>query len=254
MLERLGEQEGRRLVLLLVAELVVPPFRPRCDDGEVLEPDAVARAEEDARELHARVRVVDRARVREDLHDGGELQQPREADDLDGNPSLGERVLERNEQTGLAAEHRDARPRLAVVVERDDVVADPGRLRLLVGDAGKLHLSVPVGAEGPELLVGVRALVLRDLLDHLVGGGEDPGPAPEVRVERKLLGRRSVRAREPLREPQQVEQARAAPGVDVLVGVADRRHREPLAEHTVEEVCLRDVRVLILIEDQRAEA
>src|SRR5205085_10341542 len=130
--------------------------------------------------------VVDGGGVRQDLRDRGELQQPREADELERNPSVAESVLERNKQTGLAAEHRDARPRLTVVVERDDVVADPGRLRLLVGDPGELDLSVPVGAERTELLVGVRALLLRDLLDDLVGGGEDPRPAPEVRVERKL--------------------------------------------------------------------
>ena len=61
----------------------------------------------------------------------------------------------------------------------------------------------------------------------------------------------AVGAAEDLRELEQVVQARAAPGVDVLVGVADRRHRVALSEERGHQHRLRVVRVLVLVEQDR---
>src|SRR5213076_2796406 len=77
---------------------------------------------------------------------------------------------------------------------------------------------------------------------------------PEVRVQRQLRGRRAVLTRELGREVEEVEQRRAPPRVDVLVGIADRRDREALAEQALDEPPLRDVRVLVLVEDDGREA
>ncbi len=82
---------------------------------------------------------------------------------------------------------------------------------------------------------------------------EDPGARAEVRVQRELRGLGPVGERELRAEVQQVPQARAAPGVDVLVGIADRRHRVALPEHGAHQDRLRVVRVLVLVEQDGAE-
>ena len=143
-------------------------------------------------------------------------------------------MLKGNEEPRLAAKHGHARPRCSLVVERDDAIADPRGLCLLVGEAREFHLAVSVRGERAELLVGIRALRVRERPDDRVGGCEDPRSRAEVRVQRQLLRGSPVRAREALGEPQQVEEARASPGVDVLVGISDRGDREPAPEHAVE--------------------
>ena len=116
-----------------------------------------------------------------------------------------------------------------------------------------MHLARAVLEPRDEPLVGVRPLRFGELRDHDVGRLQDPGARAEVRVERKLHGRRTVGARELLREVQQVEQAGAAPRVDVLVGVAHGRHRMSFAEHARDQLRLRDVGVLVLVEQHGAE-
>ena len=112
MLERLGEQERRRFALLLVlqTERVALQLRERRHARQVLVADAVPWAEQDLRERHARERIADGARVREDLDDLGQPQQSGEPQDLRRDLVFGERLLQREEQPARPAEHRDVRP------------------------------------------------------------------------------------------------------------------------------------------------
>ena len=77
--------------------------------------------------------------------------------------------------------------------------------------------------------------------------------------ERKLVYRGSLVAASPsalancFGNSSRLNRRRAAPGVDVLIGVADRRHRMTTAEDTRHQPRLRDVRVLILVEEHRGE-
>ena len=100
-LERFGEQEGLGLDVVLghvLEHQLRFPRREPGDEREVLEPDPVPRTEQDPGERHRGLRVVDRARVREDLDHLGLLQEPGEADDLDRHVVLVERALQETEQ------------------------------------------------------------------------------------------------------------------------------------------------------------
>ena len=119
---------------------------------------------------------------------------------------------------------------------------------------GDRDLALAVGRVGAELLVGIGPLRVRDGSDDRVRGGEDPGPGTEVRVQGEAGGRCPVRPGEPLGELQQVVERGAPPRVDVLVRVADGRHRMTLTEQGVHQVRLRDVRVLVLVQEHGAEA
>ena len=75
-----------------------PRWPSRASERDVLEPDAVARAEQDPRERDRRLRVVHGARVREDLDHLGLLEQAGEPEDLDRDAALLERPPEQPEQ------------------------------------------------------------------------------------------------------------------------------------------------------------
>ena len=166
---------------------------------------------------------------------------------------LRERLLQGEEQPARPAEHGDVRPLVAVVVQLEDVLGDPLGLLPLVGDPSDVYLARLVLDPGHQPLVGIRALLLGELRDHHVRCFEDPRSRAEVRVERELRRGRAVRASELLREIQQVEQARAAPRVDVLVGVSHRGHGMPVAEHAGDQLRLGDVGVLVFVEQHRTE-
>ncbi len=129
----------------------------------------------------------------------------------------------------------------------DAPVGDPLRLGPLVEHPHDAHLALAVGREGYEPFPR-RALRLGHRRDHRVGGGQDPRARSEVRIQRQLCGARAVGLREFLGEPEQVVQRRAAPGVDVLIGVADRGDRVAVAEERGHQLGLRDVGVLVFVE------
>ena len=138
-------------------------------------------------------------------------------------------------------------------MQRDHALRDPARLGPLVGAPRERDLALAVRRVGDELLLGVGPKPRRHGLDDRVGRSEDPRPRSEVGVERESFGGRAVGAGELRRELEQVVQGRAAPGVDVLVGVAHRGDRVPVAEHEPHQLGLGDVRVLILVEEHRLE-
>ena len=138
-------------------------------------------------------------------------------------------------------------------MQRGGTCGDPPRLAPFVGEPA--HLDQPFAVRGPgrERFVGVRALRRGDRGDHPVGGRQDARTRTEVGVQGKFARRQPVRAAELLLELEQVEEARAAPCVDALVGVAHGGHREAVSEGAGDEVRLGDVRVLVLVEHRRAE-
>ena len=96
-------------------------------------------------------------------------------------------------------------------------------------------------------------MVIGQCRDDGVGCGQDPRTRPEVHVQRQLLGGRAIDPAELRGELHQVEDAGAAPCVDVLIRVTDGRHGEAVAEHRVDELRLGDVGVLVLVEERRVE-
>jgi hypothetical protein len=181
------------------------------------------------------------------------VDQAREVHELRGHLHRTECELQRLEQPVGPAQDGHVAPRDAVRVQRAGAFGDALGLRDLVLVARDLDVPIAVALPGAQELVGVGALVRGQGVDHTVGRLEDPGPRAEVRVQRQLRGLGSVEERELRAEVQEVPQARAAPGVDVLVGVADRRHRMAVAEHPAHQDRLGVVRVLVLVEQHGAE-
>ena len=195
-----------------------------------------------------------RPRVREHLHDLGELEETREPEDLGRDASLVERLLEGEEQPRCPAEHGAVRPRRSPFVQRDDPIRDPAGLADLVFDPRDVHLAGPVLLPRDEPLVGVGSLRGGELADQHVGGLQDPCAGSEVGVQGELGRRPAVGLPELVGELEQVEQRCPAPGVDVLVGIADGRHGVAVAEHGGHQARLRHVGVLVLVEQHVHEA
>ena len=141
-----------------------------------------------------------------------------------------------------------------MLVQRDDAIRDPCGFLHLVRDACDVDLAGAVLLPGDEPLVRVGTLLRRELSDEDVGRLQDPGARAEVGVQGELGRVVAIGLPELVRELQQVEQRRPSPRVDVLIGVADRRHRMTVAEDTCHEPSLRHVGVLVLIEQHRREA
>ncbi len=254
MLQGLGEEEGGLLVVFpRLAPRVVLRFRPPGHERDVLEPDAVARTHEDAGQGDRGERVVRGPGVREHFDHLGEPQQAGEADDLGGHATLRERALEGIEEPGGPAQDGDLGPRRAAVVELRHPLRHPPRLVQLVAVRGQRDPARAVGLPGDQPLLRVGALGIGELPDDGVGRLEDRGTRPEV-GEQGLARRRTIVGRpEPFRELEEVVERCATPGVDVLVRVPDGGDRVPTAEEGLEEPCLGDVRVLVLVEQDRLE-
>ena len=128
-------------------------------------------------------------------------------------------------------------------LHRLDLLADPARLFLAVPMADQADLLALVGL-GPELLAEP-PLVARD---HARGGGEDMRGRAVV-----LLQPDHVRAGKILLEPQDVAHLGAAPAIDRLVVVADAADVPVPGRQQPQPQILRDVRVLILVDEDVAE-
>ena len=186
----------------------------------------------------------------------GSFSQPREPDELRRDARLVERASCSGTNSRLLR-HRTAKldhgsgSAPVASSDRADPLGDPRGLGPFVRQPDDLDLALAVRRPRHQLLAGVGPLFGRKRRDDAVGGGEDPGPGAEVRVQRQLPGLGAVRPAEPLGELEQVEQARPAPRVDVLVRIADGRDGEPLAEDLGDERGLGHVRVLVLVEQRR---
>ena len=89
--------------------------------------------------------------------------------------------------------------------------------------------------------------------DDRVRRGQDSRTRPEIRVERERRSGRAVLGCKAVLELEQVEEARPAPRVDALVGITHRRHGKAGSEDPRDEGSLSNVRVLVLVQQDRVE-
>ena len=255
MFEGLGEQERWRVLAVLASQRIVLVLGPCRHPSQVFEPDPISRPQQDPGQAHRSERVRHCAGVRQDLDHLGELEQSRQPHDLGRDPLLGEGLLQRDEQAAGPAQHRELGPQRlrTALVQLLDLPGDPLRLGPLVGERADLDLAFTERRPRLQPLLRVGPFRLRDPLDDPVRSREDPGSRAEVRVEGKPYRRRAVGAAEPLSELEQVEQRCASPAVDALIGVAHGRDREAAPEQPGDEVGLRHVGVLILVQHDGQE-
>ena len=186
MLQRLGEQERRLLVVAAIfAPRVVLALGPPGHQREILEADAVAGAHEHAGQRDRGGGVVRRTRVRQHLDHFRQPQQAGEPHDLGGDLAFRERLLQQEEQPRGPAQHRRLRPRRAAVVQGADLLGDPPRLGELVAVRRDRDLALPVGLERHEVLVGIGPLCGGQGFDDGIGGVQDARAAPEVGEQRQ---------------------------------------------------------------------
>ena len=227
------------------------------DEREVLEADAVPRAEQDARERDGGLRVLHGARVREHLDHLGQLQQPGQPDDLDGHAALAERPLQ-HAGTGGSCDtaprclDQAAPPSCSV----DGTVRDPASPPSIRRGAARCAPRPRRWADdGTSRLSGSGrcAVGQRRRSSRRPRPGSARPSGSSCTAAACVAGVPSAR-RELLREPEQVVERGAAPRVDVLVGVADRGDRVAAPNSAGHQLRLRDVRVLVLVEQHGSEA
>ena len=184
------------------------------------------------------------AQVGEDLADLGTVEEgPRAAHPV-RHPGGGEGLLEQHELGVGAGQHGERRPRTRRAVPPAQGSRDlPGLVGvgLVVGDGGE----GAVGAVGPQVrLVGTPPPVGQDGVGH-----------------RQHLARRAVvveeahdpGAPEPVGEAREVAGVGPVPRVDGLVGVADHAEVGAVAEPAGQQLVLRGVDVLELVDEQVPE-
>ncbi|MFK4545354.1 hypothetical protein RKD29_004950 [Streptomyces tendae] len=194
-------------------------------------------------------------RVLEDLADGdqvghlGQVQQPGEADDLDGDVAGDQRALDLGEVGRRPAQDGDLSGRRAGAHEVGDGVGDPADLLGVGAQQGAADHAVAFGAGGGAQGLHARVHGAQGL-GEAVGEVEEATAAAAVLAER-LTGRgSSVRVGEVFGEVVEVGDGGAPPAVDGLAGVAHGGHgmAGAAAEQTREEDALGHGRVLVLVE------
>ena len=159
----------------------------------------------------------------------------------------GERDKALLELAGLEAgahQDRDAAQCVALAVQRLDLVTGPARLLLGVPEAAHGNLVALAGA-GPQRLAEPAAIVI----DDPGRGGKDLRRRTVI-----LLQAHDQRAGEIALEFEDVLDLRAAPRVDRLVVVADAADVLVLLREQPQPQILRDVGVLVLVDQHIAEA
>ena len=183
----------------------------RVDAGDGAVADAAARGVEDPAQAHLVVGVDQHPQVGERVAHLLALVEAHPADHLVGLAGADEHLLEHAALGVGAVEDRDVAGPQPAVGELVDLVGDePGLVVLVVGDVADDALAV--AGVGPQLLL-LAALVVGD---DGVGGGEDGLGGAVVLLQQDRGGVGEV-----LLEVEDVADARAAEGVDRLVGVAD---------------------------------
>ncbi len=243
-----GDRRRARAPAPAPAELGGTPTQ----QAEVARPDRPPGAGEQGQQRRVRGHVVHQPQGRHDLRDLGQPEQPGEPDDLDGDVGVGQRVEHLGRVRVVARQHADPRPRAlgGPVVRRSHPVDERGQL-VDVGlvDGGRHHADERTVLR-VEALHGVERVVQRS--GQAVGGLEDAPVGASVHRQR-VRRHRPGRARERLREVEDVADGGTAPAVDGLVRVADRGHRVPVAEQPGQHDRLRDRGVLVLVEQHDPE-
>ena len=204
--ERLGEGEAHvaRVGVLPRQHVLEPPVVPGGPAGqpdEVPRADPPARAEQEPGQGDVGARVGHHAQGGDEVDDLGRLQQAGQADHLDRDAALLERLPQGAEEPlgpdkdGHVPPLRPGAVGQAGLVGANDLVGDERRLGELVGEQGRPDLAV--GGAGPGHQRRPPAPLLGDPVDDRVGEGQDPRPRPEVGRQRQrhphdraLAGRR----------------------------------------------------------------
>ena len=206
--------------------------------------DAAARRVDDALEGEVVGRLADQAQIGQRVADFLALVEARAADHPIRQRQRDEALLELAGLEAGAHQDRDFAERVPLALQCLDLVADPARLLLGVPQRRARRLVALLGA-GPQGLAEPAAV----MRDDAAGGGQDLRGRAVV-----LLQPDDQRAREIVLEAQDVADLGAAPAVDRLVVVADAAQILVLLRQEPQPQILRDVGVLVLVDQQIAEA
>ena len=232
---------------LLHGIAVAEPRREPAQGVQVLHPDPPACASQQPQQFVPGAGIVD---DRQRAHQVGDLrldEQPADAEHVERNPALTQRVEE--EALGLAsAQQQRGRGRFAAAVaRRGEAGGEP------VGH-GIRFIEDRLGEHSRDRTLA-RVRRRTQGLDPDVRAPDENGSTIRFAMSRMWTPLRQLVARanrasagvEPSGELLEVRRARPAPAVDRLVGVPDRHHRVP-GEQLGEQVGLHDRGVLILVE------
>jgi hypothetical protein len=199
---------------------------------------------DDAIERQIIVRLMHHAQIGDCVADFGALIEARSPDHPIEQPDLVKPLLESEHLKARAHQHRDVVESAPAALLGLDLLADEARLLLVVPEARDAHPLARV-ALGPQRLAKARAIVR----DQPRGGAQDVAGRAVVALQAHHFG-----AGEVLLEAQNIADLGAAPAVDRLVVVADAGDvAVPLRQQPQPQV-LGDVAVLILVDQNRAEA
>ncbi len=126
------------------------------------------------------------------------------------------------------------------------VVCDERRLLTRRGQDVHSHLPRPI--TGRQQVAVLVATGPGDVADHSTRGGQQHLATAPAGGQRDCRRRSSVRRREPLREVEDAALGGTAEGVDRLVGIADDDEVPAAAGEQAEQLLLRRVAVLVLID------
>ena len=212
-------------------------------DGDVA--DLARRHRDDAREAQRVPRVEAEAHVGDQVLDLAPLPESNAADQPVGNATSGQHVFEGARLCVGAVEHREVgvTPVLRLAQALDLIGDELGLLDLVVS-LGRDHLLAP-GALGPQALGGALGIAA----DDAVGGVQDGLAGAVVLLEVHDMGVGVV-----LAELEDVADVGSAEAIDGLVVVAHDRDVAVLRRQQVDEDVLRAVGVLVLVDEDVAEA
>ncbi len=222
--------------------------------GQVAGADPPAGAGQEADQGGVGGGVVEDLADRHQVGDLGEVEQPGQAHDLDGQLAPDQGGLDLGEVRGRAAQDGDVARARAGAHQVGEAVREPVQLLGVGGQQGAAHHAVTLGARG-----GAQGLHARVALAQ--GGGEGVGEVEEAAAAAAVLaegvaaGRAAVGVGEVGGEVVEVGHGRATPAVDGLAGVADGGHRvaRAAAEEAGQEDALGDRGVLVLVEEDDRE-
>ena len=190
-----------------------------------------------ARRIHA-------AQICQRIADLGALEEARAADDAIRQPELDEAILDLAHLRRDAHQHGDLRQRVAVGLQRLDLLADGARLLT----------RIPGPGDG-DLLAGL-VLCMERLAetafiegDEMRGGGEDMPGGAVIALQPHHGGAGKI-----VLEAQDVVDFRPAPAIDRLVVIADTGQVLALLRDQPQPEILRDIGILILVHQHVAEA
>ena len=189
-------------------------------------------------------RLADAAKIGERIADFGALIEARTADDAIGNADRDETLLEFPHLKRGTHKNGHLVERMVLVLELFDLLGHQPGFLFRIPRAGDGHFlaMLAIGEQRlakPALIVG----------DEMRGGGEDVPGRAVIALELD-----HGRAGKIMLEAQDIVDLRPAPAIDRLVVVADAADVAAALRQQSQPEILRDIRVLVLIDEDVAEA